>query len=1261
MRRLLLKRIGSLSVISTLLLSGVAPFHGNVASASQAQTASSVFSDVHGHWGQSAIEKWNKYGIVKGSDGSFRPNEPVTRAEFAVMINNIMKYIEEGNTEFSDIHENQWYTDSIRKLSTASVLKGTDGKALPQNKITRQEAATLIAGAFQIDNALNTSAFKDNQQIAPWAKGSVQALASKAIIGGLPDGTFSPQKNLTRAEAVTIFDHLIHTLVTQPGQYQEDVQGNMVINTPNVVLNNSKITGDLYLTQGVGEGEVTLNNVTVSGSVYVQGGGEHSVIFNNSTVQQSLNINKYNGKVRIQAKGNTNIPVTILNSGASLVTTDGAERAFDSVEISSRIPAAQAVNLDGNFNKVTNQSSQASIVANGNIKVLVANVATQLTGNVKIDTTQTGSATVLVNGTTAPTAQSPTPTTNGTNAVTSFGSGGGGGGGTSTVAVKGVAIVPNTVSLQVGQSQQLIATVNPNTATNPQVIWAVAPESASIITVSTNGKVTAKAPGTAKVTATTRDGGFIATATVTVPSSTIVSGLTLSTYTDDLVDSTIAVDSQTVKNNQNVKVTSYEKSLQQEHHYNASLTAQAPLQKEKSSVTYAVYAVVGLTDSLGQPFLNNSAVQMTVTNNTYTSDKSQSSIQGYQDGKFLVRLNMSNPNEVNVYNVVASQNGSPDLSMQITYQPADVTPNPKNSEAVFASLEDQYLGSNSDASNIVSDLTLSNSLPDYEGVNINWTIDQEQAINQDGKVTRDQQNDQIVNVTATLSGTLEGSHTYNVIVRAQQTGIVHHSDYVDSYFVKGYPQAYVKDGTIHVKYALNKSGEVYMVIHGLKGAQSASVTSVLQGASETGIEPTGILAWPYFEINKNQVGQVQDFDTGVGLSVIDSDRINIEFVVKDAQSSYTSNQVTTLSLDEATRQEDSPYNLGLRTIYVNDARDTIRIYYYQKLDPNSVPSPEDFTWSYQYGGVRKVKSVSIHNYDTAKAWPASYVELKAENLADEVYVSYSGDRLQDLSPVPVKMPTYQNHRNLPRTEELNSLYISVDRKTIDVNINPGWYPEDNSSFSNDILSKFTVEVAGKTYHPISAKPSISVDAFASTATMNNLSYVLTFEQSLPEGEAVLKLDTNGVKNWAGDTFASELKRDYFSQMIDAGVPEAQYSQQSGQIALIFAPDYNIKGGSSNVAGMTVKVDGQEYLLRGTIASGYNFKWTPEGHYQGEGNLLFIDLNDPYAAKVKEAMDKGQNIEIKYTRSIEGFKHQLADRVGTPLSDFGYVSVTKVNE
>src|SRR5690554_3474526 len=72
-----------------------------------------VFSDIEGHWGQSAIEVWNGYGVVSGSNGKFRPDDAVSRAEFATMINNIMKYIEEGENHLSDITPDNWYYDAM--------------------------------------------------------------------------------------------------------------------------------------------------------------------------------------------------------------------------------------------------------------------------------------------------------------------------------------------------------------------------------------------------------------------------------------------------------------------------------------------------------------------------------------------------------------------------------------------------------------------------------------------------------------------------------------------------------------------------------------------------------------------------------------------------------------------------------------------------------------------------------------------------------------------------------------------------------------------------------------------------------------------------------------------------------------------------------------------------------------------------------------------------------------------------------------------
>lgn len=371
--KLSVKRITSILLAVAMLLTG----WSSLASAA-------VFKDTQGHWAQEAVEKWSEAGIIQGAGGTFRPNDAVTRAEFATMIDNIVKYTETGDNPFSDLSSSKWYYDALLKLSKAGVLSGSNGKALPGAAITRQEAAVMVAKAFNIAESEAGAAFTDEGAIAGWAKGYVHALAAKKVIGGMPDGSFKPAASLTRAQAVTLFGNFMQDLVSKAGDYSKDIQGNLVVNTQGAVLKDMAISGNLYITQGVGEGEVTLNNVSVAGSVYVRGGGEHSIIFNSVDVKGALVVNKNNGKIRILATGSTSVAVTRLESGGLLVTKELTGGGFETVEITADIAAGQEIVLDGTFNKVVNQSTDAKITANGTIKELVAQVETKLTGKVEI-------------------------------------------------------------------------------------------------------------------------------------------------------------------------------------------------------------------------------------------------------------------------------------------------------------------------------------------------------------------------------------------------------------------------------------------------------------------------------------------------------------------------------------------------------------------------------------------------------------------------------------------------------------------------------------------------------------------------------------------------------------------------------------------------------------------------------------------------------------------------------------------------------------
>jgi len=82
--------------------------------------ASSNYSDTAGHWAVKAIDRWSDYGVINGYQGRFRPNDTITRAEMAVILDKIMKYRVKADNTFSDLDEN-WYTDAILKVNFALV------------------------------------------------------------------------------------------------------------------------------------------------------------------------------------------------------------------------------------------------------------------------------------------------------------------------------------------------------------------------------------------------------------------------------------------------------------------------------------------------------------------------------------------------------------------------------------------------------------------------------------------------------------------------------------------------------------------------------------------------------------------------------------------------------------------------------------------------------------------------------------------------------------------------------------------------------------------------------------------------------------------------------------------------------------------------------------------------------------------------------------------------------------------------------------
>jgi methionine-rich copper-binding protein CopC len=139
-------------------------------------------------------------GVVSGyTDGNFRPANKVTRAEFAKMLCTVMGWETSGTTKasFSDVSSDFWGFDFIETAKSKGALGGyEDGTFRPNKYITRAEITKMIAGTLKLKGGSST--LKDID--ASWASSYIKACVQAGIVSGYSDGTFKPGNNATRAE-----------------------------------------------------------------------------------------------------------------------------------------------------------------------------------------------------------------------------------------------------------------------------------------------------------------------------------------------------------------------------------------------------------------------------------------------------------------------------------------------------------------------------------------------------------------------------------------------------------------------------------------------------------------------------------------------------------------------------------------------------------------------------------------------------------------------------------------------------------------------------------------------------------------------------------------------------------------------------------------------------------------------------------------------------------------------------------------------------
>ncbi|WP_261305024.1 glycosyl hydrolase [Paenibacillus andongensis] len=283
-----------------------------------------VFSDISGHWAEKDMVVWMSQGLIDGyPDGTFRPDSEITRAEFVTLINKAFNFSLESKQQFADVRPDDWFGKQLLIARGAGYYEGfPNNMADPVSSITRQDAAVLLARVFEMKSASSSDTrFHDASQISEYAKVGVNALSS--FINGYEDGAFRPFAPISKAEVLSLLHRLASVILTASGEYASvSVSGNMLLNSDGIVLKDTVIPGDLYLTAGIGNGEVQLERVTVKGRTIIAGGGENTVVFKDS-VLHDVNVNRKDGKVRVWLTGKTQVDSIQIESASKLEMSEG--------------------------------------------------------------------------------------------------------------------------------------------------------------------------------------------------------------------------------------------------------------------------------------------------------------------------------------------------------------------------------------------------------------------------------------------------------------------------------------------------------------------------------------------------------------------------------------------------------------------------------------------------------------------------------------------------------------------------------------------------------------------------------------------------------------------------------------------------------------------------------------------------------------------------------------------------------------------------
>lgn len=378
------KRHIALLLCFLMVLSGAMPVFASA----------STISDVKGHWAETSIQSAVESGLINGYlDGTFKPNNTISRAEFFTLVNRAYGFTKRTAVTYGDVPSSMWYAEEIQKAEAAGYIDvEVGGLVEPIRAITREEAAAIIAKVEKLHAISLEQAFNDDDQAADENQNAIIAVGEAQIMTGYPNGDFKPKGNITRAEAiVTLTKAMAHKSMENYVYYEAKtygeeasktvVDGNVIVTKSGAKLRNLVINGNLTIGSQVGDGEVYLEDVDIKGATLVYGGGVNS-IYLDDVKMNTVYVDKARTAVRLVASGDTAIENLVVRSKVEIREQNliGDAKGFDKMLVEKVVPGGKEVDitlLSGNFSKIDLKGQNVDLIVSTAAKISKLNVEGQ--------------------------------------------------------------------------------------------------------------------------------------------------------------------------------------------------------------------------------------------------------------------------------------------------------------------------------------------------------------------------------------------------------------------------------------------------------------------------------------------------------------------------------------------------------------------------------------------------------------------------------------------------------------------------------------------------------------------------------------------------------------------------------------------------------------------------------------------------------------------------------------------------------------------